>query len=388
MIFLPVLLPVSGIQETYLPVWEDHAAFVMLTTDIHPSYSCKGKGRSTGSSVDDSAFAGSSHMFREMSRTSASSLSSVASSDNGTPVSVGSSANPTAGSSDVSFYRKTDAAGPVAPVSNSSDDMGTDVVEASTVTEVAQTCKCIIHHIFSKVPSNTIMLYVPIIIEHIKTWAMIDTDSSFSCASPSFCSALGLIPMHNQGSIKLGHNSSSTVSRLGITYLTVHYTQIRLSHEFKVFDCSSDVPIYLGLGILPKLRIGSTGLVTSWLSSNIPKIPDPINSDDYKPNEAPVGTMQERQHLMSTIQPLLDANTSIPMSSHCNLPGAIITLDTEPNAFAYRRQPDIAIANRKIMEDQIQTWLDDCVIEPAPSNTRFNNPIFLVGKKDVNGLYT
>ncbi|KAG0895415.1 hypothetical protein G6F33_013652 [Rhizopus arrhizus] len=131
-----------------------------------------------------------------------------------------------------------------------------------------------------------------------------------------------------------------------------------------------------------------TGLATSWLNSNIPKIPDPVNPDDYKPNETPVGTMQERQHLMSTIQPLLDANTSIPMSSHCNLPGAIITLDTEPNAFAYRRQPDIAIANRKIMEDQIQTWLDDCVIEPAPSNTRFNNPIFLVGKKDVNGLYT
>ncbi|KAG1255689.1 hypothetical protein G6F68_010150 [Rhizopus microsporus] len=170
-------------------------------------------GRSTGSSVDDSAFAGSSHMFREMSRTSASSLSSVASSDNGTPVSIGSSANPTAGSSDVSFDCKTDAAGPVVPVSNSSDDMGTDVVEASTVTEVAQTCKYIIHHIFSKVPSNTIMLYVPIIIEHIKTWAMIDTDSSFSCASPSFCSALGLIPMHNQGSIKLGHNSSSTVQQ-------------------------------------------------------------------------------------------------------------------------------------------------------------------------------
>ena len=134
----------------------------MLTTGIHPSYPCKGKGRSTGSSVDDSAFAGSSHMFCEMSRSPA--LSSVASSDNGTPVSVGSSANPTAGSSDVSFYRKTDAAGPVVPVSNSSDDMGTDVVEASTATEVAQTCKYIIHHIFSKAPSNTIMLYVPIII--------------------------------------------------------------------------------------------------------------------------------------------------------------------------------------------------------------------------------
>ncbi|KAG1446159.1 hypothetical protein G6F55_011659 [Rhizopus delemar] len=227
----------------------------------------------------------------------ASSLSSLISSGNDTSVSVGYSATSTAGSSNASSGRKTDAAGPVVPVPDSSDDMDIDVAEVLTVAEAAQACKYITHHIFSKAPSNTNTLYVPIIIEHIKTWAMTDTDSSFSCASPSFYSALGLVPIHNPGSIKLGHDSSST-------------------------------------------------------------------------------------------EPLLDSNTSIPMSSHCNLPGAIITLDTEPNAFAYRRQPDIAIANRKIMEDQIQTWLDDCVIEPAPSNTCFNNPIFLVGKKDINGLYT
>ncbi|KAG1166990.1 hypothetical protein G6F71_009632 [Rhizopus microsporus] len=109
---------------------------------------------------------------------------------------------------------------------------------------------------------------------------MIDTGSSFSCVSPSFCSALGLVPTPNPGSIKLGHNSSSTVSRLGIINLTVYYNQIRLSYEFEVFDFSSDVPICLGLDILPKLRIGLTGLSTSWLNSNIPKIPDPVNPDD------------------------------------------------------------------------------------------------------------
>ncbi|KAG1638750.1 hypothetical protein G6F44_008524 [Rhizopus delemar] len=252
--FLPVLLPVSRIQETYLLVWEDRAAFVVLTIGILITHS--------------------NPLFLP--------CLPVASSDNGTSISAVSSATPTAGSSDVSFGRKTDAAGPAVSVSDSSDDMDIDVAKVLTVIEAAQA-----------------------------------------------------FPIHNQGSIKLGHDSSSTISRLGITNLTVHYNQIRLSYEFEVFDFSSDVPICLGLDILPKLRIGLTGLATSWLNSNIPKIPDPVNPDDYKPNETPVGTKQERQQLMSTIQPLLDANTSIPMSFHCNLPGAIITLDTEPNAFAY-----------------------------------------------------
>lgn len=103
----------------------------------------------------------------------------VASSDNGTSISAVSSATPTAGSSDVSFGRKTDAAGPAVSVSDSSDDMDIDVAKVLTVIEAAQACKYIIHHIFSKAPSNTIMLYVLIIIEHIKTWVMIDAGSSF-----------------------------------------------------------------------------------------------------------------------------------------------------------------------------------------------------------------
>src|SRR6478609_8439987 len=188
-----------------------------------PGHRCKGKGRSTGSLAGDSA--GSSHMFRAMSRSPASSLSSVASSGNDVSVSVGSSATATSSSSDASSGRKTDAAGPVVPVPDSSDYMDIDVAEALTVAEAPQACKYITHHIFSKAPSNTNTLYVPIIIEHIKTWAMIDTGSSFSCVSPSFCSALGLVPTPNPGSIKLGHNSSSTVSRLGIINLTVYYNQ-------------------------------------------------------------------------------------------------------------------------------------------------------------------
>ncbi|KAG0884101.1 hypothetical protein G6F34_013387 [Rhizopus arrhizus] len=84
-----------------------------------PGHRCKGKGRSTA-----------------MSRSPASSLSSVTSSGNN--VSVGSSATAASSSSDASSGRKTDAAGPVVPVPDSSDDMDIDVTEALTVAEAAQ----------------------------------------------------------------------------------------------------------------------------------------------------------------------------------------------------------------------------------------------------------
>ncbi|KAG1486461.1 hypothetical protein G6F54_013270 [Rhizopus delemar] len=103
-----------------------------------PGHRCKGKGRSTGSSADDSDLAGPSHLFRGMSRSPASSLSSVASSGNDVSASVGSSATPTTSSSDASSGRKTDAAGPVVSVPDSSDDMDIDVAEALTVAEAAQ----------------------------------------------------------------------------------------------------------------------------------------------------------------------------------------------------------------------------------------------------------
>lgn len=123
---------------------------------------------------------------------------------------------------------------------------------------------------------------------------MIDAGSSFSCVSPSYCSALCLASIPNQNSIKLENNSSNTVSRLGIINSIVYYNQIRLTYEFVVSDFSSDIPICLGLDILPKLRICLRELNTVWLSSNIPKISNSVDSDDYKPNGIPVGTKQER----------------------------------------------------------------------------------------------
>ncbi|ORE01633.1 hypothetical protein BCV72DRAFT_236027, partial [Rhizopus microsporus var. microsporus] len=67
--------------------------------------------------------------------------------------------------------------------------------DAVAMAEAAQACKYIMHPTFSIAPRDTNTIYVPIVVENIKTWAMIDTGATFSCVSPSFCSALDLVPL-------------------------------------------------------------------------------------------------------------------------------------------------------------------------------------------------
>jgi hypothetical protein len=156
--------------------------------------------------------------------------------------------------------------------------------DAIAMAEAAQACNYITHPTYSIAPRDTNTSYVPIVVERIKTWAMIDIGATFSCVSPSFCSALSLVPLpHKQGTIRLGHNESTVLSRLGEIKLNVFYNLTHLSYVFEVLDFTSDAPICLYIGILPKLQIDLTGLAVSWLSSNNPKIPDPVDPAQYKP---------------------------------------------------------------------------------------------------------
>ena len=145
------------------------------------------------------------------------------------------------------------------------------------------------------------------------------------------------------------------------------------------------IPVFEHASSCPDLR---THGFHSLLNSNNLKILDPVDPAQYKPNEIPVGSPKERTHLMNSLQPLLDANSQIPTSSQCNLPDVIIALDTEPNAVAFRKQYDIPLAYERLLGEQVQTWLNDHVIEPAPANTRLNDPILFVSMKDIYGQYT
>jgi hypothetical protein len=67
-----------------------------------------------------------------------------------------------------------------------------------------------------------------------------------------------------------------------------------------------------------------------------------------------------------TLEPLLAANASINLKdTYCNLPGAIVRLETKSGMIAYHKLYPLPIAHKQAVLDQIQTWKDEGVIELA-----------------------
>ncbi|EIE78622.1 hypothetical protein RO3G_03326 [Rhizopus delemar RA 99-880] len=130
-----------------------------------------------------------------------------------------------------------------------------------------------------------------------------------------------------------------------------------------------------------------SGLASDWDSNNHPVIPDPIDPEYINPNQSPADTDYERKVFFDTIQLNLDANAKIPLTSSCEIPEAIVALDTVPGQKAYRAPYPIANAHIPTVQKQVDDWLRDEVITIAPPNTEFNSPLLVVPKKGPNGEY-
>ena len=127
---------------------------------------------------------------------------------------------------------------PTTPATPSQLDIAiSELIEADVAKQV-QLCKS--HSIFSEPPKHkSNMITLPIILENIKTYAMLDSGSTTSMVSPKFVSSLGLhiepIPQEYPNFIQLGHSSSRT-SRIGLVFISIYYNKVIVKHKFEVFD--------------------------------------------------------------------------------------------------------------------------------------------------------
>ena len=258
----------------------------------------------------------------------------------------------------------------------------------------AQQCKY--HNIYSVPPANkSNMIIVPIVIENIKTYAILDTGATFSIISPAFAAVLGdsIKLQPSNGTISLGHPDSKYKS-LNKTLLSIFYNKKSLKHTFEVFQFytnhnNRNIPIIIGLDLNYKLNIGITGLALTHfdLETSNPFPDTPVDPASLVPNNSPYGTATERQLMETTLEPFLKDNNNIDIkNTYCTLPGAIIRLDTKPGCIAYKKQYPMPYAFRDAVNAQIQTWLDEGVIEKATSHTGFNSPLIVVGKKNAAGV--
>jgi len=279
----------------------------------------------------------------------------------------------------------TESAPTTQSTSDPDDAMDVDVVVATE----AQKCKI---NEFSNLPINkSNSLLVPLIVETYKVYGVLDTGCTFSICAPQFAQSLGInIDLSTDGHIQLGH-TSTIKPRIGSCYLNILYNKRNFKHKFEVFDFytdSNDCPILLGLDIMSQLNIGITGLTSSWFEYTGPELPSPIDPD-VEPNNDPYGSTTERNLAYAQIEPLLKENANIDLAStYCNLPGAVVQLETIPNKIAYRAPYPVPVVYKDAVLAQLDQWQRDGVIERSPSHTGWNHPLLVVAKKNSAGVYS
>ncbi|KAG1132944.1 hypothetical protein G6F37_013325 [Rhizopus arrhizus] len=79
--------------------------------------------------------------------------------------------------------------------------------------------------------------------------------------------------------------------------------------------------------ILPIIGIHLTGVATNWDDNKV-KFDDSIEDSEYIPNVSNAGTPDEHEALLLTLQSHIDKNQQIDVHSLCNLPEAVVKLDT------------------------------------------------------------
>lgn len=96
------------------------------------------------------------------------------------------------------------------------------------VAQQAQLCK---YNEYSQLPSHkSNSILIPVILENIKTFAVVDTGASFSIVSPEFVKSLGssVVVFPSTGNIQLGH-TQSTQKRFGHCFLDIFYNKIKFN---------------------------------------------------------------------------------------------------------------------------------------------------------------
>jgi hypothetical protein len=251
---------------------------------------------------------------------------------------------------------------------------------------------------------NNFKLRTPILLEGEKLFAEVDTGSEVTLLNKAtFKKLVPLLsknyPNLNKKFIKPINGffnfaaSNQKLERFGKTIpLQVTYGEINLVFAFEImpFNETMDYDILLGTDILTKLNIGLTGIQYDWYPNHIRSkgMSVNINYDNVVPNNSPYGTKEEYIGFMTKIKGVLDKNQKISKNSFCNLPESIIRLPMKEDTVVNLRQYPIPHHLRPVLNEEIKKWIDNGVVEEAPMNTRFNNPITIAGKKDKDGNRT
>lgn len=227
---------------------------------------------------------------------------------------------------------------------------------------------------------NTRSYYTSITLQDQPLWALLDTGATISTVYSSLCRRFGWEITPKQAMIHLA-SARHTVERIGITNkLRVLCNGKTIHHSFEDLDLHAHTDICIGNDIKNQFGIHLVGLPSCWHRSGLPQPPTPI-IDEHEPNHSPAGSPEQHKQFLDAIQPYLQANAQIPVSSFCTVPESVIYLDTPEGKTSYCRQYDLPPSLVLLLKQQVDKWLSDGIIVRAPVNTRWNGPLTFAPKK-------
>ena len=145
----------------------------------------------------------------------------------------------------------------------------------------------------------------------------------------------------------------------------------------------------IGLDMMPRLGMTVTNLpinyASSSSSSNQSYQSDEIYQERYNMSALPELTDEEREdseRIKHEVQSVLDRNQLLRDDTICTIRESLVTLDTQGHQPIYTRQYRLNEKIEPVVRAQVQTWLENGVIAPAPVGTAWNSPLIAVPKKD------
>ena len=111
-----------------------------------------------------------------------------------------------------------------------------------------------------------------------------------------------------------------------------------------------------------------------------------LSDEDQVPLVVPSDkfSSEEKELFWSIVRPAFERNLAIKPGTFCNLPEAVVHLDTGNNSPVWRRQYPIAKSLHEAVDKDVQEWLENGIIMKAPANSQWNSSLLTVHKKDAD----
>ena len=214
--------------------------------------------------------------------------------------------------------------------------------------------------------------------------AMVDTGAERSLIDLEFAKSLHLKMTPAKGVIHLAAEGKG-IPRQGFVVVTLKLNQTSHIAVMEVLKLQSEKAI-LGMDVMAPIGIRIQGVPHLWpTEAEADLLEDDEQEEDDTPPDYPPGVSAEG------IDPrwleVLAAQAAIPKTSVCSLPNSTLRLDMLDEEPVYVHQYPTPIAYQGVVQNQVDEWLNDDIIEVQPDyNCPWNFPLTASHKPKCKGM--